>query len=121
MFVLPVWMQGKSMARYNAKDCIKYNTDVKREDEEILTEEGEIFYSKVKTYDDIQKNIQKQRNIFTYGKNKVKSKVCKKTIFTPEKKLNREDSHSFMSNTHLESTGSCDQCKHSQFCLRHTG
>ena len=78
MFVLPVWMQGKSMARYNAKDCIKYNTDVKREDEEILTEEGEIFYSKVKTYDDIQKNIQKQRNIFTYGKNKVKSKYLRK-------------------------------------------
>ena len=46
------------MARYNAKDCIKYNTDVKREDEDFLTEEGEIFYSKVKISDDIQKHLE---------------------------------------------------------------
>ena len=120
MLVLPVCLQDKSMDSSNSQDCIKYDTDVKREEGEILIEEGEIFFSTVQTSDNIQKNIQKQRSVFTYEKNKVKTKILKKPIFKPEKKLNHKDIDSLMSNTYLESTDSCNECKQSQFCLRHT-
>ena len=59
MFVLPVCLQGKSMDSSNSQDCIKYDTDVKREEGEILIDEGEKFFSTAQTSDNIQKIIQK--------------------------------------------------------------